>query len=389
MAGITVSRRVLRLLAVCCVVAAAAVVAAAVALASSSKVWAIGVSHAASAGVTVWAGPPQVLPPPRGVSKQADALAFFPESVTVTAGQPVTFQFSGFHTVTFTGGQTPPPVIAPSKNLKQPLLKDAAGQPMWWSGGQVPLLTLNPAAVPQVGGATIASPSQVRSSGVLRVLQAPPNRPPKPYTLTFLKPGVYRFFCLVHPGMHGVINVLPSTATPPTAEQTAAALKTQAGKVIADLRRIQSQNPTEKLTVWVGAGTQSGAEVASMFPRRLVVKTGDVVKFVNHDTTDIHTVTFGPVGYTGQIEKTFISPKGIANPFGVLSSEPPGATPPPPEALVYDGANHGNGYLNAGVLSPYSSNQTPHLVRIKFTRPGIYHFECVIHQNMDGTIIVH
>ena len=29
--------------------------------------------------------------------------------------------------------------------------------------------------------------------------------------LTFTKPGVYKYYCLVHPGMAGTITVLPAT----------------------------------------------------------------------------------------------------------------------------------------------------------------------------------
>lgn len=30
----------------------------------------------------------------------------------------------------------------------------------------------------------------------------------------------------------------------------------------------------------------------------------------------------------------------------------------------------------------------PSQVKIKFTKAGVYHYECEIHPNMDGTIIV-
>ena len=379
------SRRALRFIVVCGLLAVGGALTATIAFASSSKGVRAGSSTAVPAGVTVFAGPPppQVVKPPKGISKQADVLAFFPRAVTITAGQSVTFQFDGFHTATFAGGKTPPGIIVPSQSGKQPLLKDAAGQPMWWAGA-APLLAFNPGAVPQVGGPTISSPSQVRSSGLGRVLSAPPNKQPKAYTLTFLKPGTYQFLCLVHPGMHGVVHVLPSTATAPSPEQTAAALNNQAKQAIADLRTIQTKNPTEKLTVWVGSGKLDGAQVTSFFPKQLVVKTGDTVKFVMHDPNDNHTVTFGPEAYTGQIENTFISPKG-ANPFGAFPSEPPG----PPAPIAYNGSNHGNGYINSGVLNPYAGKQpAPHLIRVTFTKPGVYHFECVIHPNMDGTIVV-
>src|SRR5579872_7442679 len=355
--------------------AAGSAAIAALALASSSS------PGAAPTGVQVFAGPP-LKAPPAGVTHQADALAFFPRVTTITAGQSVTFNILGFHTVTF-GSRSAFPLVLPSRTGKQPATNDAAGRPLWWSGA-APLLGLNPKAFPQLGGPTISSPSQVRSSGLLRVFTASPSKPPKAYTLTFTKPGLYRYFCIVHAGMQGAIRVLPATATGPTPAQHQARITAQIGTMIGELKGIQSQNPTEPLTVWVGTGKLDGAEVTSFFPKRLTVNRGDTVKFVQHDPTDIHTVTFGPSAYTTQIEKTFASPKGL-NPFGALPSEPPG---PPGVPVPYDGTNHGNGYLNSGILDPYTSKQAPHLFRVTFTRAGTYHFECVIHTNMDGTIVV-
>ena len=64
-------------------------------------------------GVTVVAGPDLQGPPPPGVSKQADALAFYPRVVTVHVGDTVTWQFNGFNTVTFAGPKRPYPFVVP------------------------------------------------------------------------------------------------------------------------------------------------------------------------------------------------------------------------------------------------------------------------------------
>jgi hypothetical protein len=75
----------------------------------------------------------------------------------------------------------------------------------------------------------------------------------------------------------------------------------------------------------------------------------------------------------------------VLNPLAALTSEPPGSPTPVP----YDGGNHGNGYINSGILYPPQVPNQPHDFAVKFTRAGTYHLECEIHPNMDATIVVH
>ncbi len=346
-----------------------------------------GVASAAttSGSVTVYAGPPLQKPPP-GISPHADALFFFPRSVTINVGQTVTWQLFGFHTVTFAGSHHPYPFVAPAG--KQGVTKDAAGQRFWWSG-TLPVLAISPLAILQQGGSAISSTADVRSSGLMRVLSAGPKSPPAPYQLTFTSPGIYHYECAVHTGMKGVVIVRPAGAGTPSPASEAAAAQTALARTIADLRQLQNTKPKNALTVLVGAGHAStGAEITAFFPSKLAVNAGDTVTFVNHDQTDIHTVTFGPEKLRASIEKNFAGPhgKGLAlNPLGAFLSDPPGAP------AQYNGANHGNGYLNAGILQPQGAPASagPKMFQVTFTKAGAYHYECVIHQNMDGTIVVH
>jgi plastocyanin len=337
-----------------------------------------------AAGVTVTAGP-GLTTPPAGVSKQGDALAFFPRSVTVQVGQPVTWQFFGFHTVTFPGKRRPYPFFVPAG--KQPATNDAAGQALWW-GGKAPDLFVSPLALLPQGGTSVSDPSQTASSGLLRIFQAPQNQPPAPYTLVFTRPGVYHYQCAVHPGMRGAVIVVPPGRGTPSAATEAAAGAARLQQAVADVKRLQVAKPKAPLTVWVGLGhNATGAELTVFSPARLVVHVGDTVTFANHDQTDIHTVTFGPEKFRSKIENTFVAPQGKRlrlNPLGAFASEPPGAP------VQYDGTNHGNGYLSSGILNPLDSPAAagPHSFRVTFTKAGTYHYECVVHQNMDGTVVV-
>jgi plastocyanin len=358
------------------------------AVVAAGAVMSTGASAAAPAGgVTVYAGPNLQAPPP-GVSKNSDALFFYPKVVTVHVGDAVTWQFRGFHTITFAGPRRPYPFIVPLGGKQAPV-KDAAGQPLWWAG-KVPVLGLSPLSFLQQGGSTISSPSQVRSSGLMRIFTATSKKPPAPYTLTFTKPGTYRYQCAVHEGMRGIVRVLPASATIPSAAAQEHQGTVELGHTIADVRRLGHAKPAKKLTILVGQGHgATGGEIAAFFPTKLVVNVGDTVTFRNDDQTDIHTVTFGPPKYTGRIENDFVAPHGkriLVDPLGAFPSEPPG-TPTP----QYDGTNHGHGYLGAGILSPKGApaKAGPQTFKVTFTKAGTYHFECVIHQNMDGTVVVH
>jgi plastocyanin len=351
-----------------------------------SALWPSAALAVTRSGVTVFAGPNLASPPP-GVSPQADALAFFPKVTTVHVGDTVTWQFRGFHTATFPGSNPNYPFITPLGGM-EPVVKDAAGQPLWW-GGVAPLLGLSPLSVLPQGSSTISSPSQVRNSGLVRILQATMQRPPAPYVLTFRKAGTYRYFCAVHRAMRGTVRVRPALAPVPSAAAQKQRGATELQGLIADAKGLNQSKPSSNLEVLAGVGHKAtGAEITSFFPNQLAIKTGDTVSFRNADETDIHTVTFGPEALRTRIENDFVAPLGgqiVLDPLGALPSEPPGSPTAP-----YDGANHGDGYLNSGILAPPGSpaNAGPQSFQVTFTKPGTYQYECVIHEHMDGTIVV-
>ncbi|MCW2966128.1 MAG: hypothetical protein JWO17_3380 [Actinomycetia bacterium] len=344
---------------------------------------ALGVTRS---GVTVFAGP-NLASPPAGVSSQADALAFFPKVATVHVGDTVTWQYRGFHTTTFSGSNQNYPFITQLSST-QPTVTDAAGERLWWAG-VAPLLGLDPLSVMPQGSSKISSPSDVRNSGLVRIFQSTAKSPPKPYVLTFTKAGTYRYFCTVHRGMRGTVRVRPALAPVPSVAAHKRQGATELQRVIVDAKQLNQSKPTTNLEVLVGAGSKAtGAEIASFFPDQLAVKTGDTVTFRNADPTDIHTVTFGPQALRTKIENNFVAPVGgqiLLDPLGALPSEPPSAPTP-----QYSGANHGDGYLNSGLLVPPGSPTTagPQSFQVTFTKPGTYQYECVIHSKMDGTIVV-
>jgi plastocyanin len=304
---------------------------------------------------------------------------FFPSATRIHVGDSVSFAVNGFHTVTFlASGQAPPSLIVPApSNLISGKL-DASGAAFWFNGQ--PNLVVNPAVAAPTGGTTYAGTGEL-SSGL-----PAPTGPPKPFVVKFTKAGTFTFNCLVHPGMKGVVKVLAKGTVPSVKADRAKAIA-QLKDGITEAHRLRSVTPP---TATVLAGHDGNGSVSwwRFFPQTLKVKAGTSVEFKISSKREVHTITIGPAAYTSGIEETFTTPQ--ANPGGPpsLIVSPLAAYPSdPPPLPAFTGANHGNGFINAGILSN-GGGGLPSSVKITFTKPGVYAFECVIHPNMDGKIIV-
>ncbi len=319
--------------------------------------------------------------PPGKVPAHLDLSAFFPSTLTVHVGDSVRFQINGYHTVSYLPpGMTRPPLALPDPGSQAGDLRDAAGAPFWFDSA--PRLEVNP-AVALPAGAGVLDPAAYANSGL-------PSRATLSgsYVLRFAHPGTFRLNCLVHRGMRIVVRVVPRARAIPSPAQVRARARAQLQAALLLAHRLERFKPP-RLKVLAGhdAGPVSWMR---FFPERLRVRVGRTVTFRVDSMMDPHTITFGPEPYTGAIERTLIEPQPAAggppalvfNPLGVYPSDPPGS------ALIYTGSNHGNGFLNSGMLDTDPHTPNPPRVRITFTRPGTYHFECVVHPDMDGTITV-
>ncbi|MCH1770424.1 plastocyanin/azurin family copper-binding protein [Metallosphaera sedula] len=99
-------------------------------------------------------------------------MGYFPEIITIDVGDSITFVINSTepHTITFLSGNPP-------------------------------LNPFSPQALAPIGG-SVYNGTGIVSSGLLSQGQN--------YTLTFTKPGVYVYQCLIHPGMMGVVIVNPA-----------------------------------------------------------------------------------------------------------------------------------------------------------------------------------
>jgi plastocyanin len=330
---------------------------------------ALAPSIAGAATRNVFAGGDEVV---RNAPAGFSPNAFLRKTITVHVNDTVRWRFRGFHTVTFpVKGKQPPGFTVATPNLVSGAV-DGAGQPFWFNG-QLPVLVPNPVvAAPSAG--TAYTGTRLRNSGL-------PATPPKPYSLKFTKTGTFAYYCAVHPGMTGTVKVVGSKTTVPTEAQNRAAAASELNR-IAGQARTAAAKATPAGTVEVGrAPREQRFTINAFFPSNPTVKAGTTVTFsmAGQNTTEIHTATLGPLT---RDQVPFIGPTGI-NPIAAYPSDPPPALPP------YTGANHGNGFLNTGVLDNDAASTTiANASRITFSTPGTFKLICIVHPGMDATVTV-
>jgi plastocyanin len=329
---------------------------------------------------TVFAGPPPATTKiaSKYVSKSfagtynPDFNAFFRRRTTVNVGGTVTFQLRGFHTIDLPGkAGTLLPLILPTSSLVSGA-DDAAGNPFWFNG-TLPILGFNPA----LGG---ASGPRVYN-GTKRIDSGIPGGPAKPLTVKFTKAGTYKYFCDVHPGMVGSVVVKPKRASVPTAKQDTAAVTHEVTVDVKAARRLAASKPPAN-TVNLGVSASGGVELFQMFPATLQVNAGTVVTFtLSKRSFEVHTATFGPTSYLAPLEQSFRTGPTISP----IATYPSDLVQP----LTLTPTSHGNGFANTGVLDTDSTTPTiPTSGKIDFATPGTYHFVCLVHPQMRGTIVV-
>ena len=318
--------------------------------------------------------------PPRGALKGVRGLAtdnaFYPKRIAVHAGDRVRFNILGFHNVLFAPrGTEAPPLFAPNPQAPVSGATDAAGNLMWFNGQ--PTIAPSPEVLAPVGG-TVVDGSKVVGSGL-----PAEDGPPKPFKVRFPKTGNYTFVCSVHPGMKVTVQVKGKRARIASARQDAKRILKQAnaaaklGKQLIAGKGVPGGN-----TIRAG-NDKAGVATIAFFPAEKTIKVGDTVTWaLSPRTTEIHNVAFGPQDYVQNLARNFLGPQGL-DPMTVYPSEPPGAS------AVYDATNHGNGYINTGILDVDGATPNPTNASITFTKPGTYTYYCVVHgAEMKGRITV-
>jgi plastocyanin len=339
---------------------------------------AAGPAHAARSWI-VWADSPSN--PPADLKASVPALnQFLPGKLQIHVGDKVTFKSKAFHTATFLGTtpQSQMPLVMPDPASKYSGVLDALGMPFWFNGGP-PKFIFNPQAFQAVGSPVVAN-AEVHSSGNFAFIRN------HQYTFTFTKAGTYKVVCLVHPGMQGTIVVKAKRAKTPSRTKVAAALLKQLKQSWATARLLRSQVPSDGRTVYAGVGSKT--VLLAFQPRRLTVPAGTTVTWVESSPSEVHNIAFGDESYILRlIEPLDLFPvvpgaPNQVNPFTVFGSEPP-------RPYEHTGSNHGNGFLATPNLDKNPNSPPPESFSVKFTKPGTYHYICMIHgKDMSGDIVV-
>jgi plastocyanin len=214
------------------------------------------------------------------------------------------------------------------------------------------------------------------------------------YTVNFPAAGNFKFVCLIHADMTGVVHVVDASEPLPH-YQDFYDREAQSEQVLllADASRLEglgtpgNQDRGQGSDVAAGIGeivttTGGGTQTASLmrFLRdTIVVQVGDTVEWTSLDPSINHTVTFG-------VEPADPRPRS-AN--VQLTSD--GAR----QAVIGSPADS----VNSGFLSPTPQDraalaQAPLGVtrfRVTFTSAGRFNYICAVHDQlgMKGTVIVH
>jgi plastocyanin len=200
------------------------------------------------------------------------------------------------------------------------------------------------------------------------------------YSLTFAKPGLYTYLCLVHPfTMTGTVTVEPAGSTVDTPETVSARGEAESALYMGELQQhvtalqdqvVSAPGPGDSTVhyIQVGAITDHG-QAAVYTPSVTDISPGDTVIFQNDDR-NFHNVIF-------QGDRAE-APPGIG-----IVPDPDGRglnfTLDPASAVAVDPPPEGFGpstFLSSGSLGVLQPRLT---WTLRFDTPGQYTYRCTIH----------
>lgn len=311
-----------------------------------------GVSGTQSYSVGVDAASPE--------GKNFQYSTFFPSTIKASPGDSIVFENRSTqapHTITF--GVKPdrsnqPPVVLPDGTESA-----VADEPCFSEAEPTNKLVKCPSKeLPAYEG------SGYWNSGFLAPAPAPAPAP-KEVTLELadsIEPGQYRYLCILHGPMSGVIEVVEEGEREP-AEDVVEVADEQLAKVRSDADAIDDPQVGANT---VAAGWSGGVTAANRFlPATLEVKSGTKVTWNALSDYEPHTVSFGPNYKSGMPGEGQTAPSGVKS-----------------------GGQYTSGDANSGIFGKPGGPFPPGPFELTFTTPGTYAYVCVLHPGMQGTVKV-
>ncbi len=316
-------------------------------------------------------------PPPNGQLKGvngpiADA-SFYPRKITIAAGDRIKLSTVSFGDTIFVpkGAEAQSLVVDGPEPISG--AKDAAGNDVWFNGRKP--FAPNPLLVAPANKAKKIDGSKLVNNPIAL------EGPAKPWTVAFPKRGTYTLTSLIHSGVKLTVEVKKKGAKVPTAKQDGKRVAKQL-KATKKLARKLLQAPPPSGNVVKAGNDDKGLGMIAFVPAKKTIGVGQTVTFtMSKRSIETHNVAFGPKDYLDKHAQAFFGP--VFEPFVTFRSEAPN-TP-----IAFDGANHGNGWVNTGLLDANAASPLPSSDQITFTRPGTYSYYCAVHGNeMTGEITV-
>jgi len=293
------------------------------------------------------------------------ALAFLPNEVWIHAGDSIrwTFPTHERHTLTFlTPGQTRPPAFGPNFGI----LIGCPG--------------ITPDGSSFNGSACVTSDVLLLDQGTT----IPPT-----YSVTFPTAGNFKFVCLIHADMTGVVHVVdPAQVLTHDQSFYDGQAQSEQARLLADASGLASRNEDAQgkdvaagigeVVTMTGAGSQT-ASLMRFVKRTIAVHVGDTVEWTSLEPSINHTVTFGAEPADPRPPSTNVTPTLDGARQAVISST--------------------SDSVNSGFLSPAPQDRAnlaqanPGITRFRvtFTSPGTFNYICAVHDQlgMKGTVLVY
>lgn len=354
-----------------------------------------------------------------GTGYHAFALAYFPNEVTVRAGDTVSFdpEWTGEpHSVTMGAavdavipaaaalprGAEPPADLAKKFEALPAMFPEGPGDanqvavnPCYLDSGEIP--SDGTKACPKTDQPAFDGKQVYYNSGYLDKSAKFDVK-----LADSIAPGSYAYYCNLHgAGMSGKINVVDADASIPTADEVNEQAKADKAKFF-DKLDVLHKSVSEKLPYQAVAGFGSPdigpAAINDFLPAELKIKAGEKVTW---NSFGPHTVSFNaPEEAEYAVVKakdgTFHMNPVALGPSNSPAVPPPGAPeaggaetsgPPQPKETIDGGNVDDKTFKSSGLLfNPGSPGYYAYTVT--FPTAGTYAFVCLIHPHMTGKVKV-